>query len=126
MPWWMAAYVVLFGLLLLGNAGFWIRNRGKFWILIYELVSGSYLIYAVVVFWYPWILRHTTIWSLLPIPAVIAFECYYSIWGNTEDVVPETAEKMSPSELEFAKGFSVLLSAPAYVTAAKLFLDTFL
>jgi len=123
---WILTYVVIFCILLIGNAVFWVKHRGKLWVLLYEIASGTYLIYCVLVFLYPEILNFTTRWPLAAIPAVLAFECYYSIWGDTEDLLPDDSEQMTATELEFAKGFSVLLAAPAYIIAAKLFMNTFL
>ena len=125
MPWWMFTYLLLFGGLLLGNAIFWLKHRGKVWILLYEVFSGFYLIFAAVALWHPEILKTTDRWPVLAVPAVIAFECYYSIWGDTEALLPADQPRLVGTELEFAKAFSVLMASPAYIAAAKLFIDTY-
>ena len=126
MPWWMITYVTLFSLLLAGNTIFWFNHRGRVSVLLYELLSGGYLIFACCAFWYPEILRYTTVWALMPIPPLLAFECYYSIWGNIDALLPGEQEEMSDSERESARVLAVVIASPAYITAAKLFLDTFL
>lgn len=125
MSWWMVAYLLLFIVVLVGNVIFWLKNHGNAWILTYELCSGIFLIYAVIALWYPVILKTTTIWPVLAVPAVLLFECYYSIWGDTEALIPAHHPRLTGIELETSKAFSILLASPAYIAAAKLFIDTF-
>ena len=126
MYWLLWSYAVIFAALLLFNAYFWLSHKGKWNILFYELLSGTYLVFMVILFIYPEWQRQVTFWFIMAVPVVLGIECYLSIFGNLEEqleVVP--GPEVSTTELETARGFSVLFSAPAYIIAAKIFIDRF-
>lgn len=124
MHWLLLAYIIIFSVLLIFNSYFWVINKGKIHILLYELITGFYLIFIVCLYVYPVLIKTVGIWPILPVPAVLASECYFSVWGNLDDLIPEN-QKAGRPELEAARGFSILFSSPAYLIAAKLFIDNF-
>lgn len=124
MHWFLLTYVFIFAAMLLFNAYYWLANKGKIKVLLYELFSGAYLILMILLFIYPELLKQVSIWPILLSPAVLASECYFSIWGKLDDLVPNNPQ-ISANEIEAARGFSVIFSSPAYIISAKMFIDKF-
>ncbi|MDD3117541.1 MAG: hypothetical protein PHQ27_00015 [Victivallales bacterium] len=120
-------YVVVYGVLLLGNAYFWLRHHGQPGILLYELLSGTYLLFMVLLFIYPsWQQGAVMLWLTMAVPMVLGAECYLAIFGDLEKHLKTVSDhRMTGAELETARGISVLFSAPAYIIAAKVFIDRF-
>jgi len=115
----MYAYVAVFVSILLGNSIYWIKYRGKWWMLAYELVSGSYLVAMIIIYFSDSLSTGITRWITLPTVAIIIADFYLSMWGRTDILTPDGLE-VSENEFEVARIISVIFAAPAYIIAGLL------
>lgn len=117
MPILMKVYLLIFAVIVTINLVYSFKKKFKAWLLIYEIINGSVLIFMTASFWekslepysHP-ILAYATI-------GVILFDFYYTIWAHPEKL-SDSFEEVSTHELDIAKALSILLTAPAYVTSA--------
>lgn len=122
MPWYMLLYVVLYGLLIAANSIVWIKERGSLTLLLFELFSGCYLISMIIFNYYPDLLKNIGNWPVYAVPLVLGLECYYSVWGKADEMVPDSI-KVDSQSFEAAKVISIIFGSPAYIIAGKVFID---
>ncbi len=122
MPWYMFLYAALYSIILIANSIVWIKEKGNWFLLVFELFSGIFLISMIVINYYPVLLKNIGPWPVYAVPLVLGMECYYSVWGKADDMVPENI-KVDAKSFEAAKVISILFGSPAYIIAGKVFID---
>ncbi|QSH41141.1 hypothetical protein P0136_09565 [Lentisphaerota bacterium ZTH] len=118
----MYCYAAIFALLLIGNTVFWIKSRGGWKMLLYELFSGGCIIAAVLIYFTPAWTKAVNPWlTLLAIP-VIAVDFYMSVIMHPDHTKPPGID-VSESEIDIARIISLIFEAPGYITAALLMVE---
>lgn len=125
MPVAVLIYLIIFAILIVINSALWVIKHGKTWVLFYELLSGSYLIFAAVLYYTPALREGCGIWTAAAVPIVLILECVFSVCATGDQLLPDEV-KASGAELDISRCISILFSAPAYIIAARLFIDSFL
>lgn len=118
------AYLIIFTIILIGNAIFCIKFKTNIWLVIYELLAGIYLIGATLVYHYGSMKEHISIWLALPIILVIAVDFYFSVLDKGQSIKPKKLDiEVSDSEMELGTVTSIIFAAPAYVSGSMLLID---
>jgi len=118
----MFTYACIYMLLLFANIHYWIKYKGSFMLLLYELLSGFYMVFLIFACFTPEIKSALPIWAVLPVIGVILFDFYMSVLGNIRKFTPKNMT-VSDRELEYAQMLSVIFAAPAYIIAILLLVD---
>lgn len=124
MPVLAIIYINVFAAIVLVNAIFWMQIKQKRMMILYQLTSGFYLVYLMISFWDTEMLEELSLYNIPAVFAVFAADLYISLWVKKKvdilRLLPELDEEVADiarqfSVIEIAKGFSLLLNAPAYV-----------
>jgi hypothetical protein len=118
----MYTYAAVFATVLIANSFIWIKLKNKWGLLIYEFFSGSCLVAAVVIYFTEFLRQGINKWFTLLIIPIIVTDIYMSVWMDAEKLRPENIE-INEKELEFAKIFSIIFAAPAYITGIFLLIE---
>ena len=116
------AYMAFFSLSVAGNLIFWLKIKGSLLFGVYDFLAGVYMIFVFAAYWLPGLKSHMGVYNLAGIAAVIFFDFYFSVWGNIDELgiyLPE----MTHDDIETAKVFSIIFTAPAYITASLVAYD---
>ncbi len=116
MPIPAAIYLSILGFLILANVFYYFMFKGgmKPLVIVYELLSGSFMVFMAAAYWIPWLQGWLGAPSALAFGIVVGFDLHFSIWGKPEDIGLPQGE-LSESEIELAKALSLAFAAPAYV-----------
>ena len=117
----MFTYACIYLLILLSNIYYWIKYKGSLAMLLYELLSGAYMVFLIFVYFSDIKDRICVLW-VLPAIGIILFDFYMSIWGDIRKFTPKTLP-IEDKELEFARILSVIFAAPAYIICILLLVE---
>ena len=118
----MFTYACIYLLILFSNIYYWIKYRGSLSMLLYELLSGSYMVCLIFVYFQPELNSRMPVIAVLPVIGVILFDFYMSVWGDVRKFAPQNLQ-VEDRELEFARILSVVFAAPAYIVSCLLLID---
>jgi len=120
MPWWVIAYLAIFSFFVLANIFYWLSIRGKWWIIVYDIATGTYLMGMMVAYWLPEVSSALNAIHI-PIFAVVLFsEFYLTVFADYEELGLKLSEEFSERDLDLAKALSVIFMSPAYITGTLL------
>ncbi|MFA6104481.1 MAG: hypothetical protein WCV67_17785 [Victivallaceae bacterium] len=119
----MFSYACIYLLILFSNIYYWIKYKGSLAMLLYELLSGAYMVFLIFVYFSPDIKEQISVPAVLPVIGVIMFDFYMSIWGDIRKFTPKSLP-VEDKELEFARILSVIFAAPAYIVCLLLLIDS--
>jgi len=117
----MFTYACIYLLILLSNIYYWIKYKGSLAMLLYELLSGAYMVFLIFVYFSDIKDRICVLW-VLPAIGIILFDFYMSIWGDIRKFTPKELP-IEDKELEFARILSVIFAAPAYIVCILLLIE---
>ena len=117
----MFTYACIYLLILFSNIYYWIKYKGSLAMLLYELLSGAYMVFLIFVYFSDIKDRLCVLW-VLPAIGIILFDFYMSIWGDIRKFTPKTLP-IEDKELEFARILSVIFAAPAYIICILLLVE---
>ncbi len=118
----MYIYAAIYALILIGNSVFWMKSKGGWGLLLYELFSGGCIIAAIIIYFTPgWEAAVNRWWTLLVIPVVIV-DFYMSVIMHPDLAKPVGLE-VSDDEVDTARVVSLIFAAPGYITAALLIFE---
>ncbi len=117
----MFTYACIYLLILFSNIYYWIKYKGSLAMLLYELLSGAYMVFLIFVYFSDIKDRICVLW-VLPAIGIILFDFYMSIWGDIRKFTPKTLP-IEDKELEFARILSVIFAAPAYIICILLLVE---
>ena len=118
------AYLIIFTIILIGNAIFCIKFKTNLWLVLYEVLAGAYLIIATLVYNYGSLKERVNIWMALPIVAIIAVDFYFSVLDKGQTIKPKDLDiEVSDSEMELGTVTSIIFAAPAYICGSMLLID---
>lgn len=115
LPWWIIIYIVFFVLILISNIYLQIKFKAKKIILIYEILSTCYLLFLILGYWIPEIMKVLSIYNVIPFAIILLVDFYFSLWGKPEDIGMKEKLDISKKEMEQAKAISLILASPAYI-----------
>ena len=119
----MFTYACIYLFILFSNIYYWIKYKGSLAMLLYELLSGAYMVFLIFVYFSPDIKEQISVPAVLPVIGVIMFDFYMSIWGDIRKFTPKSLP-VGDKELEFARILSVIFAAPAYIVCLLLLIDS--
>jgi hypothetical protein len=109
-------------LILLSNIYCWIKYKGSLAMLLYELLSGAYMVFLIFAYFSLDVKKQISVPVVLPAAGIIMFDFYMSIWGDIRKFIPK-ALPVEDRELEFARITSVSFAAPAYIVCSLLLIE---
>ena len=115
----MFTYACIYLLILFSNIYYWLKYQGSLSMLLYELLSGSYMVFLIVVYFSPELSSRMPVIAVLPVIGVIIFDFYISVWADIRKFAPKKLP-VENHELEFARILSVIFAAPAYIVSILL------
>ena len=118
----MFTYACIYLLILFSNIYYWIKYKGSLAMLLYELLSGAYMVFLIFVYFSPDIKDRISALCVFPAAGIILFDFYMSIWGDIRKFAPKSPP-IEDRELEFARIISVIFAAPAYIACSLLLLE---
>ncbi len=114
----MKGYAILLGLVVLLNAGAWLRFDGKLWYLIYEFISMGYFIFLIFAYYSEMLSAALPLWSLLPVVVFIGADIWFTTRQDMKQLCPGIPdEEMPEGAIDTAMALSVVFNGPAYVLA---------
>ena len=120
----MKVYAVILGIVLVLNAGAWLRFDGKLWFLIYEFVSMGYYIFLIFAFYNDTMYQFLPLWALLPVIPFLACDVWFTTRSDIKQFCPGIPdEELPPGTVDTAMALSVALNAPAYILACVFLFD---
>ncbi|MCP3967118.1 MAG: hypothetical protein GY750_11355 [Lentisphaerae bacterium] len=118
----MYIYAAIFAVILIGNSIFWVKSKGGWGMLAYELLSGCCIIAAVFIYFTPaWKMAVSPWLTLLAVP-VILIDFYMSVVMHPDLSKPAGLD-VSEEEVDIARVISLIFAAPGYLTAALLIFE---
>lgn len=118
----MLTYACIYLLILLSNIYYWIKYKGSLPVLLYELLSGTYMVCLIFIYFSPEIQDNIPALAVFPVTGIILFDFYMSIWGDIRKFTPKSLP-VEDKELEFARIISVIFAAPAYIVSLLLLIE---
>ena len=118
----MLTYACIYLLILFSNIYYWIRYKGSLAMLLYELLSGTYMVSLIFVYFSPALQNCIPASAVFPAVGIILFDFYMSIWGDIRKFAPKSLP-VEDRELEFARIISVIFAAPAYIACILLLIE---
>lgn len=118
----MLTYTCIYLLILFSNIYYWIKYKGNLAILLYELLSGTYMACLIFIYFSPEIKDNISALAVFPVTGIILFDFYMSVWGDIRKFTPKSLP-VEDKELEFARIVSVIFAAPAYVVSLLLLIE---
>ena len=118
----MLTYACIYLLVLFSNIYYWIRYKGSLAILLYELLSGTYMVFLIFVYFSPDMQDRIPASAVFPVTGIILFDFYMSVWGDIRKFTPKSLP-VKDKELEFARIISVVFAAPAYIVSLLLLME---
>jgi hypothetical protein len=118
----MLTYACIYLLILFSNIFYWIKYKGSLAILLYELLSGTYMVFLIFVYFSPDMQDRIPASAVFPVTGIIIFDFYMSVWGDIRKFTPKSLP-VEDKELEFARIISVIFAAPAYIVSLLLLLE---
>ena len=115
----MLTYACIYLLILFSNIFYWIKYKGSLAILLYELLSGTYMVFLIFVYFSPDMQDRIPASAVFPVTGIILFDFYMSVWGDIRKFTPKSLP-VEDKELEFARIISVIFAAPAYIVSLLL------
>ena len=115
----MLTYACIYLLILFPNIFYWIKYKGSLAILLYELLSGTYMVFLIFVYYSPDMQDRIPAAAVFPVTGIILFDFYMSVWGDIRKFTPKSLP-VEDKELEFARIISVIFAAPAYIVSLLL------
>ena len=115
----MLTYACIYLLILFSNIFYWIKYKGSLAILLYELLSGTYMVFLIFVYFSPDMQDRIPATAVFPVTGIILFDFYMSVWGDIRKFTPKSLP-VEDKELEFARIISVIFAAPAYIVSLLL------
>ena len=117
MPILMKIYLLIFSAIIIINIIYSFKKKFKAWLLVYEIVNGSILIFMTASYWVAPLQDYSHPALAYLTIGIILFDFYYTIWAHPEKL-SDSFEEVGPQELDIAKALSILMTAPAYVTSS--------
>ncbi len=118
----MLTYACIYLLILLANIYYWIKYKGSLTMLLYELLSGTYMVFLIFVYFSPALQDRISASAVFPAIGIILFDFYMSVWGDIRKFVPKSLP-VEDRELEFARIISVIFAAPGYIACILLLIE---
>lgn len=118
----MLTYACIYLLILFSNIYYWIKYKGNLAILLYELLSGTYMACLIFIYFSPELQNDISALAVFPVTGIILFDFYMSVWGDIRKFTPKSLP-VEDKELEFARIVSVIFAAPAYVVSLLLLIE---
>ena len=118
----MFTYACIYLLILFSNIYYWLKYQGSLSMLLYELLSGAYMVFLIFAYFTPELSNKMPVLAVLPVTGIILFDFYMSVWGDIRKFAPKNLP-VENHELEFARILSVIFAAPAYIVGVLLLTD---
>ena len=118
----MLTYACIYLLILFSNIFYWIKYKGSLAILLYELLSGTYMVFLIFVYFSPDMQDRIPESAVFPVTGIILFDFYMSVWGDIRKFTPKSLP-VEDKDLEFARIISVIFTAPAYIVSLLLLIE---
>jgi len=118
----MLTYACIYLLILFSNIFYWIKYKGSLAILLYELLSGTYMVFLIFVYFSPDMQDRIPASAVFPVTGIILFDFYMSVWGDIRKFTPKSLP-VEDKDLEFARIISVIFTAPAYIVSLLLLIE---
>jgi len=123
MPVWVIIYISFFTLMLLVNCIYLLSSGSKTLIILYEITETILLVYLTASYWLPFLQKFHGYWMLPAYAAVIGIDVYLSVWGDLRELGIKLPEEADETDWSAATAFSLLFSAPLYITSGLVCLN---
>lgn len=114
MPLWIQIYILIFSIMFITNIIHQIKNKIRFLLLLYEVLSAVYLISLLFVYWVPYISSMLNLFIIIPLIFVIGTDICLTSDDNLKKF-GLTAPNITHKEFEIVKAFSLIFAAPCYI-----------
>ena len=116
MPTIVSIYLALYLLLIAANSIYCLYGKAKIkvWMLVYEILSGAFIIFMAAAYWIPMLKPWPGIGCAVAFLIVLLLDMRFTIAGTPQELGIEELE-MGDLEVDMIKGLSLVFAAPAYI-----------
>ena len=109
-------YLSIYAILIIANSIYCLYGKAplKGWMLVYEILSGSLIIFMAAAYLNPHLKMWTNLGCVIAFIIVIILDMRFTIWGTPKDLGLDDIE-LAETEIDAAKGLSLLFASPAYI-----------